>query len=195
MTATTEIRMVLAGLGGQGVIFLTRLLARAALSLGLPVMVSETHGMSQRGGSVLSHFRIGEGQAPLIRRGSADMVLALELNEAVRNAPFLRPGGRLLVNSEEPLPEALLEPLDALGITVQLAQADRLAQQLGSAGVANVIMAGYAAATPAFPLPIEALRQVAGGNSSAAGSSAAAASPRHRLNLLALQAGYDAGRS
>ena len=91
-----ELKFILAGLGGQGVVFLTRLLAQTAVALGHAVMVSETHGMSQRGGSVISHLKIGGDEAPLIQRGTADVLLALEADEAVRNLPFLRRGGLAL---------------------------------------------------------------------------------------------------
>ena len=79
-----ELKLILVGLGGQGVVFLTRLLSKTALALGQPVMVSETHGMSQRGGSVISHLKIGGDEAPLIHRGAADALLALEADEAIR---------------------------------------------------------------------------------------------------------------
>ena len=75
--AEIELRLIIAGLGGQGVVFLTRLLSETAASLDYPVMVSETHGMSQRGGSVISHLKVGGNQAALIGRGTADALLAL----------------------------------------------------------------------------------------------------------------------
>lgn len=174
-------RIILAGLGGQGVVFLTRLLAKTAVSLGCPVMISETHGMSQRGGSVLSHFKIGGNQAPLIRRGTADILLALDRDEAIRNLSFLRPGGLLLLNSDEPLPTEVSELLAELAIDVHRLSANAIALTLGTAGVANVVMAGFATAHPAFPLDPESVRQTLGNGSVRS----------RNLNLRALQAGFD----
>jgi indolepyruvate ferredoxin oxidoreductase beta subunit len=85
--------------GGQGVLFINHLLAKAALAAGMEVMVSEVHGMAQRGGSVISHLRIGPFHSPLAPLGSADLLFALEKYEAVRNIPYLRQGGNLAVNA------------------------------------------------------------------------------------------------
>ena len=74
-------------------IYATRILARAGLRRGADVLVSETHGMSQRGGSVQAHVRFNAGQAPLIRRGTADVLLALDATEALRALTFVRAGG------------------------------------------------------------------------------------------------------
>src|SRR3990170_8827251 len=98
-----ERKLVIAGVGGQGVVFVTRLLTQAAVILRRPVMASETHGMSQRGGSVLSHLKVGGNLAPLIQRGTADALLALDPEEAVRNLVFVRRGGTVFVNTEEDL--------------------------------------------------------------------------------------------
>lgn len=177
------VKVIVAGLGGQGVVFLTRLLAKTAIIQGYPVMVSETHGMSQRGGSVISHFKIGKCLAPLIRRGTADLLLALDATEAVRNLPYLRPGAALFVNSETGLPAEVTTLLKQLEIEPpHCLPASRMATEIGSVGIANVIMAGFAAAHPALPLSIEALRQTI-----------ANMAPRGRdLNLKALEAGYGA---
>jgi len=172
-----ELNIILAGLGGQGVVFLTRLLSQTAVSLGYPVMVSETHGMSQRGGSVISHLRVAGGEAPLIRRGTADMLLALEPSEAIRNLTFLRQHGLAFVNTSDGLPPELDQHLERLGIEVRCLPASTMAIQLGSAAVANTIMAGYAE-----PFPIEALRQTL----------IRIASRGRELNLQALEAGYHA---
>lgn len=183
MTPLPTTKVILAGVGGQGVVFLTRLLARTAVSLDSPVMVSETHGMSQRGGSVLSHFKIGGSQAPLIRRGTADILLVLEVNEAIRNLPLLRSGGLLFVNSEAGLPAEVTALLEELEIEVHGLPASQIALELGTAGVANVVMAGFAAAHPVFPLPFESLRQTIHNGSARA----------RDLNLKALEAGFNSG--
>lgn len=178
-----ELKLILAGLGGQGVIFTTRLLAQTAVVLGQPVMVSEVHGMSQRGGSVTSHLKIGGSKAPLIRRGTADLLLALEPNEAVRNLSFLRQGGVAFVNTENDLQSEVMEHLKRLNIQVLSLPASRLAVELGSVAVTNVILIGFAAAHPSLWLPIDALRETL-----------SIIAPRRReLNLQALEAGYYAG--
>ena len=181
--ATLKLQFILTGLGGQGIIFATRLLAQTAIDLGQPVMVSETHGMSQRGGSVISHLKIGGNKAPLIPRGTADLLLALEPDEAIRNLSFLRQGGIAFVNTETGLRLEIAEHLERLDIKVLSLPASHLAVELGSATATNVVMVGFAAAHPSLSLPIDALRETL-----------SIMSPRGReLNLQALETGYHAG--
>jgi indolepyruvate ferredoxin oxidoreductase beta subunit len=178
---TEELKIIVAGLGGQGVVFLTRLLSQAAVALDQPVMVSETHGMSQRGGSVISHLKIGGSEAPLIRRGTADLLLAMEPDEAVRTLSFLRRGGIAFANTENGLRPEVAEHLERLSIQVFSLPASRMALELGSAAVANVVLAGFAIAHPALPLSIEILQETV-----------EAIAPRGReLNLQALEAGFN----
>ena len=191
-----ELRLIIAGLGGQGVVFLTRLLSQTAVALDYPVMVSETHGMSQRGGSVISHLKVGGNQAALIGRGTADALLALESDEAVRNLPYLRKGpfrgkgGVVFVNSEgrntsHGLRMEVAEHRDRLNIEVLALPANRLAQELGTPAVANVILAGFAAAHPILPLPLDAL-----------GDTVKRIAPRAlELNVQALEIGFRAGQA
>ena len=95
--------VILAGVGGQGAVLASKLLARAAMERGLPVKTAETIGMAQRGGSVFSHVRMGEGvSSPLIGRGRADAIVAFEPAEAARQLSFLRPGG-VVVTSDAPV--------------------------------------------------------------------------------------------
>lgn len=95
--------VILAGVGGQGAVLASKLLARAAMERGLPVKTAETIGMAQRGGSVFSHVRVGEGaHSPLIGRGRADAIVAFEPAEAVRQLPFLRADG-MVVTSDAPV--------------------------------------------------------------------------------------------
>jgi len=182
-TTHMELELILAGLGGQGVIFTTRLLAQTAAVLRQPVMASEVHGMSQRGGSVVSHLKIGGSEAPLIRRGTADLLLALEEDEAVRNLAFLRQGGAAFVNTENSLQPDVMEHLYRLSIQVLPLPASRMAMELGSAAVSNVVMVGFVAAYASPPLSINALRE----------AMATITPQRYELNLQALEAGYLAG--
>ncbi len=126
-------QLIISGLGGQGAVTLTRLLAEAALAMGLPVITSETHGMAQRGGTVISMIKVGPFRGPLIPAGSADVGLFLSARNLPVHGHYLRPGGAVLVNTA--VPGDYLN-LDALG----------LATGLGLAPVAaNLIILGYAA--------------------------------------------------
>ena len=91
---------IICGLGGQGILFATKVLGHIALSRGENVMGSEVHGMSQRGGSVISHFKVGAYSSPLVRAGEADILLAFEQGEALRNYHFLKEGGCAVVNTD-----------------------------------------------------------------------------------------------
>jgi len=158
--AHSNLKVIVAGVGGQGVVFATRLLAQTAVALGCPVIVSETHGMSQRGGSVISHLNIGSSEAPLIQRGTADVLLALEPNEAMRSLPFLRRGGVAFVNAENGWRSAVTSHLERLDIQVLSLPAESIAIELGSAGVTNMVLIGFAIAHPLVLLPPSSIRKV-----------------------------------
>ena len=153
-----ETRLILAGLGGQGVVFATRLVAQAAVALGWPVIAAETHGMSQRGGSVLSHVKLGPYLSSLIRRGTADVLLAFDPNEAVRALPFLRPGGVCVVNAEDGLGYDLDALLEQQAIAVHSLPATSIALALGSASLVNTVVVGFATELGCLPIPQGALR-------------------------------------
>src|SRR5210317_265047 len=78
MTGSIQQQLIISGVGGQGVLFITGLLAEAAINKGLPVFTSETHGMAQRGGTVLSHLKVGDFSSPLIRPLQADILILLK---------------------------------------------------------------------------------------------------------------------
>lgn len=179
-TEQVELKVILAGIGGQGVVFATRLLAQAAVEMGAPVLASETHGMSQRGGSVLAHLKISGTEAPLIRRGTADILLAFERDEALRSLEFLRSGGVAFVNDSEEVPLEVQEALDLRQVEIHSLPAKSMAIALGSSAVTNVVLIGFAAAHPIFAFPLETIRTVLG-----------RLAPKARdLNLRALEAGY-----
>lgn len=173
-------KIVLAGVGGQGVLFATRLLAQAAIRQGLSVMASETHGMSQRGGSVLAHLRIEGTEAALIGKGTADMLLALEASEGLRNLAFVRPKGSIFINSDDRMQPDVHKLLEDREISLDLIPASKIAQELGSVTVANVVLIGCAAGHESFPLKPEAIEAVL--DDIAKGG--------RGLNKRALQAGY-----
>lgn len=153
--------IILAGIGGQGVLFAHQVLAECAVTQGWQVTGAETHGMSQRGGSVVSHLKMGDSDAPLIRKGTADFLIAHDAGEAYRNLAFVRPGGTAIVNTAlADFPDVRVRArLDALDITLAMFDADRAAQQLGRASVANLALLGYACHCENFPFTRAAVRE------------------------------------
>ncbi len=154
-------KILLAGIGGQGVLFAHQLLAECAAAQGYNVTGAETHGMSQRGGSVVSHLKIGDTSAPLIRQGTADFLLAFDPDEAYRALSFVRRGGVVIVNSglsDYPDPK-VRDHLAALNVTMRVLNADAIAQSLGRASAANVVLIGFASTGDSFPLATAALRE------------------------------------
>jgi len=126
-------QIIVSGLGGQGALTVTRLLAKAAALLGLEVLTSETHGMAQRGGTVISMVKVGPFRGPLIPAGAADVGLFLaEKNLAVHRG-YLAAGARVFVNSA------------AAGEHFRV-DARGLAEEMGTPVAANLILLGFAAA-------------------------------------------------
>ena len=154
------INIVLGGLGGQGILFMTRVLAGAALDKGFNIIGAETHGMAQRGGSVISHLRLGEAQSSLIRTGTAHFLLSLEENEAYRNLPFLSNGGRLYVNADpDHFPrEEVKAFLDKRGIIYRSIPAGAIAQDLGAPRSSNLALLGYFSAFDEGPVGYREIR-------------------------------------
>ena len=154
-------KILLAGIGGQGVLFAHQILAECAAAQGYNVTGAETHGMSQRGGAVVSHLKIGDSPAPLIRQGTADFLLAFDSAEAYRSLAFIRRGGTVVVNCGiADFPDVRVrEQLAAMNVTTRLLNADALAQSLGRASAVNVVLIGFASQCDAFPLATDALRE------------------------------------
>ncbi len=145
--------VLIAGVGGQGVILSSEILALAALGDGQDVKQGEFHGVAQRGGAVFSHVRFGDCvHSPVARRGDVDYLLALEKLEALRYAHFVRPGGTIIVNDhkvepvrmgdERPYPDEAVEFLTDKGFDVVVVEATRKAIELGNYRAANVILLG-----------------------------------------------------
>jgi len=93
-------QIVIGGFGGQGVVFLVKLLSLCAANKNLHFLGTENHGMSQRGGSVSSHIKIGDFQSPLIDYSQADLIIGLDKDEALKNLPYLKKDGILITNSD-----------------------------------------------------------------------------------------------
>lgn len=166
------IQVIICGRGGQGVLFLTRILDEAALAEGKNVISSETHGMAMRGGSVVSSIRIGPFASPLIRSGQGDIILALADSEVERNIHLLKKtGGQVYVNSAASRAEAI----DATGI----------AHELGSLVVSNLVLLGFACAHEEFPFSFATVKEVIKRISS----------PKILdINMRAIAAGYKRGK-
>lgn len=146
--------IMIVGVGGQGTLLASKLLGRLLLSKGYDVKVSEVHGMSQRGGSVVTYVRWGDRVcSPIIDRGQADCVLSFELLEAARYTEYVKPGGRIIVNSQQinPMPviagaaaypENLVEKLGTLDIHVDAFDALSLAEEAGNSKAVNLVLMG-----------------------------------------------------
>ena len=156
-----ELKLILAGIGGQGVIFATKVLAHAAVARGERVMVSENHGMSKRGGSVLAHVKIGASQSSLIRRATADALIAFDRAEALRALTFVRSGGSVYVNISNGLEPRVMARLAELGIGVHAVDADACSRALGAPATTNLVVLGFAAAHPGFGLSGDDLKAAA----------------------------------
>ena len=124
-------QIIVSGIGGQGVLFLTRVIAQAAVDRGLPVLTSESHGMAQRGGTVLSTLKVGDFAAPLIRTGQADAGLLLREANLPVHRPLLKASGALIINTEK---AGEGDRIDASGI----------AREMGNAVLANLVLLGRA---------------------------------------------------
>ncbi len=129
-------QLVIGGVGGQGVLFVTRLLAEAAIDKGMPVFTSETHGMAQRGGTVISHLKVGRFTSPLIRPGQADGLIALKAESLDQHGGFLKPGGWAVINGSE---------TESAGRRLFF-DVDRLARETGAPRSVNLFLLGYALA-------------------------------------------------
>jgi indolepyruvate ferredoxin oxidoreductase beta subunit len=104
MLLMDTVNLILCGLGGQGILFMTKIIAQASLDKGSDLMGAETHGMAQRGGSVVSHLKIGKAESSLVMAGSAQYLIALDEDEGYRNLPFLSRGAEMFVNAEQDKP-------------------------------------------------------------------------------------------
>ncbi len=124
-------QIIVSGIGGQGVLFLTRVIAQVAVDRGLPVLTAETHGMAQRGGTVLSTIKVGNFASPLIRTGQGDLGLLLWDDNLTVHRTLLKSTGTILLNSEQ----------SGEGIRLDAA---KLARELGNAVLLNLILLGRA---------------------------------------------------
>jgi len=149
-----KLDLLITGVGGQGAILASDIIGKAAVTAGLPIRAAETHGMAQRGGSVVNHIRVGNDYGSMIPKKGADILLALEPMEAVRYLDFLKDGGIIIVNTQPIIPVTVTSGLtkypevsDILDFLsekyiVKSFNADELAYEAGSRLAMNVVMVG-----------------------------------------------------
>lgn len=168
-----EFNIVLAGVGGQGILLAAEILGTAALKEGLNVRVSEIHGMAQRGGAVISNVRIGEKVlAPTVLEGTADMLLGFEPLETLRNLKFASEKTLVLMNNEAIAPpelttrmmnypslDEITEKINLFTKNVVVMEAAKLAEKAGSILTRNIVLIGGLAATGEMPVQTESLKE------------------------------------
>ena len=155
--------IMIVGVGGQGSLLASKLLGHLLLSQGYDVKVSEVHGMSQRGGSVVTYVKYGEKvYSPVIEKGEADAVISFELLEAARCLPYLKKGGHLITSTQQidPMPVItgaaeyptdLVEKIKAKGADIIAVDALSLAEEAGTAKASNVVLMGVLASRMDYP--------------------------------------------
>lgn len=161
-----NLQMIISGVGGQGVLLVTRIFTDLALREGCPIVGSEDHGMSQRGGSVMTHLKVGDFHSPLVRKGDADLLLSLEKNEAYKTLHYLRPrsngrqGGLCFINAPDPdyMDRRIKRYLEENGIETYVFGADQVVREMGSIQSSNIALIGFASSHPRFPFFHEKLR-------------------------------------
>jgi len=139
-------QIIISGLGGQGVLFVTRILAQAGMEMGLDVLTSETHGMAMRGGTVLAHVKVGGFKSPLIRKGSADMGLYLVRSNIPIHGDFVKKDGYRVVNTDQSGEYLFVD-------------ATNQAREMGSLLLTNLILLGYAVANKTLFCDADAMRK------------------------------------
>lgn len=194
-----KLNIVIVGVGGQGALTTSGILARAAMKAGLNVITAETHGMAQRGGSVEVHVRLGDVKAPLIPEGGADVMIALEPSEAIRYAKFLNNKSVVILNTRKIIPpsvtagtgtypelDEILAELRRITPRVIAVNASEIAEKAGNILATNVVVVGMLLGY--FPMPFklehveEVIREVM-------------PDKIVDLNLKALKMGYEATKS
>jgi len=188
-----ELNILVVGVGGQGALTTAHLVARSAAKAGLNVIVAETHGMAQRGGSVEVHVRVGDVMSPLIPDCSADIVLALEPSEALRYAKYLNENTIVILNSRKIIPpsvtvgtarypslEEIVENLKKLTAKIHIVNASEIAEKAGDVVTTNVAIVGIMLSLLKLPFSVEHVEEVI-----------RETMEKPELNLRALKMGYN----
>lgn len=153
-----NVNILIVGVGGQGTLLASKLMGKIFIERGCDVKVSEVHGMSQRGGSVVTYVRASDDKvySPVIDKGEADMMISFESLESARWLPYLKKDGVIVSNTDkiDPMPvimgnaeypENVLPRIEALGVKVVAADAMSLAKEAGSVKSVNIVLLGIAA--------------------------------------------------
>ena len=155
--------IMIVGVGGQGSLLASKLLGRLLLTQGYDIKVSEVHGMSQRGGSVVTYVRFGDKvYSPIIDKGEADCIVSFELLEAARWTEYLKPGGQIVTNTQKtnPMPvitgaadypDGLDRIMERMGLHVDALDALALAEEAGSSKAVNIVLLGVLAKSSEIP--------------------------------------------
>ena len=165
--------ILLCGVGGQGTVLASKLLAAAAMEKGIPVMSAETIGMAQKGGSVFSHLRMGDGlYAPMLSKNSADVIIGFEPAEAVRMLPFLSENGCVVVNQSPVIPvtsvlktssydgSEMIEYLKKQIKNLVVIDGAAACREVGSPKTLNMVLLGAALESGALPFTVEEIKHV-----------------------------------
>ena len=187
--------VILCGVGGQGTVLASKLISYAAMAKGRDVKSAETIGMAQRGGSVTSHVRIGEGAfSPLIPEGKADVMIAFEPAEAVRNLSYLKNDGVVVVSKKAVKPvtasmsakvyegKDMLDYLEKKVKRLVIVDGEKATSELGSSKVLNVVLLGAAIASGEIDISMDEIR---------AAITEKVSSKFYELNCRALDAGAE----
>jgi indolepyruvate ferredoxin oxidoreductase beta subunit len=171
--------ILLAGVGGQGLVLLSRILGEACMNSGLNVVTEEQHGLAQRSGSISAHIRIGDVHSPLIPYGSADIIISMEAMESLRNIEYLKPEGIIVTSSRILHPvnetntitnsrrenlqyttlEQVTKRLEKITKKITQIESGELALKAGNPRSENIVLLGAAAAQAGFPLNRSALEK------------------------------------
>lgn len=192
--------IIIAGVGGQGVFLASTILGAAALLENLHIRIAETHGLAQRGGSIISHVRIGkEVSSPLIPEAQSDVLIAFEPLEALRYAHLLKKDGKIIVNMEPIKPltailgqtkypslEAITSMLHKAFPHIITLNATQIAKQAGNPRTANIVLLGALAAAVNLPFKEDSLRKAI---------CLHVPKGTENINLKAFKLGYDLTRS
>ncbi len=186
--------IVFAGVGGQGVLTASSIVGKAALLSGMNVVMSEVHGMAQRGGIVVTEMKIGDAKSPLVGKGEADIIVGFEPVEAYRVLWKAHPGAYVVVNTEPIIPitaslgnaeypdvSKLIENMENL--KVYPLEATELARKAGDSITTNIVILGALSKLPVFPLKRETLKEAI----------KESINPKyHELNFRAFELGFEA---
>ena len=155
--------ILICGVGGQGTVLAAKVISQAALAGGKKVFSAETIGMAQRGGSVTSHVRIGDDVfSPLIPQGQADLIIAFDASEAVRNIKYLKKDGTVVINTKTVQPTTasltgkifdsseMIDYLKKIGAKIIPVNADKISGEIGSSKIVNMILLGCASQSKIF---------------------------------------------